>query len=172
MPMSEYMRSLRARLGSRLLEIPSVSVLVFDDRDRVLLVDHAEAKAWTTPGGAVEPEEVLADAAVREAWEETGLHVELLRVLAVYAGPEFTTTYSNGDVVSFVMTVFEGRSLGGSLRPDGEETLDVAYFAREELADVPLQPWVRRVVENALDDRHATHFDPPSWRPPADPAGA
>jgi ADP-ribose pyrophosphatase YjhB (NUDIX family) len=168
MPMSDYMRSLRARVGSRLLEIPSVSVLVFDERDRVLLVKHAEVDAWTTPGGAVEPEEMLADAAVREAWEETGLHVELLRVLAVYAGPEFTTTYRNGDAVSFAMIVFEGRRLAGSLCADGKETLDVAYFAREELGDVPLQPWVRRVVENALDARHATHFDPPRWRPPGE----
>jgi ADP-ribose pyrophosphatase YjhB (NUDIX family) len=166
MPMSEYMRGLREALGPRLLEIPSVSILVFDARDRVLLVKHADAGAWTTPGGAVEPREVPADAAVREAWEETGLDVELLRVLGVYGGPEFTTTYRNGDAVSFAMTVFEGRPRGGRLCADGEETLEVAYFARDALSRIPLQPWVVRVVENALADRGATHFDAPTWRPP------
>lgn len=167
MPMSEYMRGVREAVGSRLLEIPSVSILVFDARDRVLLVKHAEVDAWTTPGGALEPQERPADAAVREAWEETGLEVELLRVLAVYGGAEFTTTYRNGDAVSFAMTVFEGRPVGGRLRPDGEETLAVEYFGREALARIELQPWVRRVVENALADRHNTHFDAPTWRPPA-----
>lgn len=166
MPMSDYMRGLREAVGARLLEIPSVTVLVFDERDRVLLVRHAEAGAWTTPGGAVEPREVPADAAVREAWEETGLEVELLRLLGVYGGPEFSTTYRNGDAVSFAMAVFEGRPRGGRLRPDGVETLDVAYFAREELERIPLQSWVVRVVENALADRRTPHFDPPTWRPP------
>lgn len=166
--MSDYMRNLRAKLGSQLLEIPSVSILVFDDRDRVLLVKHGDVNAWTTPGGAVDPEERLADAAVREMWEETGLHVELVGVLGVYGGPEFTTTYSNGDVVSFVMIVFEGRTLGGTLRPDGQETLDLAWFGRAELGGLRIQPWVRQVVENALDDRRRTHFDAPSWRPPGD----
>ncbi len=167
MPMSEYMRGLREAVGSRLLEIPSVSILVFDARDRVLLVKHAEVGAWTTPGGALEPHEVPADAAVREAWEETGLEVEILRVLAVYGGSEFATTYRNGDAVSFAMTVFEGRPVGGRLRADGEETLEVDYFGREALAGIPLQPWVRRVVENALADRCGTHFDAPTWRPPS-----
>jgi len=166
MPMSEYMRGLREAVGTRLLEIPSVTVLIFDERDRVLLVEHAEAGAWTTPGGAVEPREVPADAALREVWEETGLEVELVRLLGVYGGPEFTTTYRNGDAVAFAMAVFEARPVGGRLRPDGDETLAVEYFPQEALDRIPLQSWVVRVVENALTDRRTPHFDPPTWRPP------
>jgi 8-oxo-dGTP pyrophosphatase MutT (NUDIX family) len=166
MPMSEYMRRVRSKVGSDLLEIPSVSVLVFDERDRALLIRHAEVDAWTTPGGAVEPRESPADAAVREAWEETGLHVELLRLLGVYGGPQFTTTYRNGDAVSFAMMVFEGRAIGGELRADGEEALELAWFSPEDLAAVPHQPWVLAVLRNALGDRGRAHFDPPRWQPP------
>ena len=84
MPMSDYIRNLRALIGTTVLETPTVSVLVFDADDRVLLVRHAEGNDWTTPGGMIEPYETPADAAVRETWEETGLFVALTRIVGVF----------------------------------------------------------------------------------------
>ena len=40
MPMSDYIRGLRERIGTTVLEVPTVSVLVFDEEQRVLLVRH------------------------------------------------------------------------------------------------------------------------------------
>lgn len=169
MPMSPYMERIRGKIGSQLLEIPSVTVLTFDERERVLLVRHAEYGSWTTPGGAVEPEETPADAAVREMFEETGLFVRLDRVFGIYGGPQFKTIYSNGDEVSFLMTVFGATRISGVPRPDLEETLEVRRFARAELADLDAQPWVIEVVENAYRDRAegvtAPHFDVSHWTP-------
>src|SRR3970040_2781226 len=96
MPISEYVRRMRARVGTDLVLMPSVSVLAFDDRGRVLLVRHAETGRWVIPGGTVEPLDAPADAAVREIWEETGIRVELVRVLGVYGGPEFRVRYGHG----------------------------------------------------------------------------
>ena len=87
MPMSEYMRELRGKLGRRLLELPAVSVVTRDDEGRVLLVQHENGLVWVTPGGAVEPNEAPADSAVLEMWEETGLEVELVRIVGVCGGP-------------------------------------------------------------------------------------
>ena len=86
-------------------------------------------------------------------------------MLGVYAGPEFQTIYSNGDVVSFAMAVFEARPLAGTPRPDGDETLEVGYFAPGEVPD-NVQPWVRPVLADVLADRTRPHFAPPTWRPP------
>ena len=86
MPMSDHMRALRAMVGPTVLEVPTVSVLVFDAQQRVLLVRHAEGNDWTTPGGMIEPYETPSDAAVRETWEETGLHVALTRIIGVFGG--------------------------------------------------------------------------------------
>jgi 8-oxo-dGTP pyrophosphatase MutT (NUDIX family) len=101
MPMSPYVRSLRARIGNDVLEIPSVSVILFDSRQRVLLVRHVEGNVWTTPGGMVEPCETPADAAVREMWEETGLFVALTHIIGVFGGTLCASTYSNGGKVAF-----------------------------------------------------------------------
>ncbi len=166
MPMSDYMKRLRDRVGSEMLLIPSTAILTFDDQDRVLLVRHGDVLRWTTAGGAIEPEESPSDAAVREMWEETGLHVELTRVLGIYGGPEFNTRYSNGDLVTFTMIVFEGRRIGGTLTPDGEETLEIRHFDRSEIATLDTQPWVPAVLEDAFTQRTKTSFAPPTWSPP------
>jgi 8-oxo-dGTP diphosphatase len=74
MPISPYVRQLRESVGRARLLLPSVSVHVFGG-DRLLLVRRRDGGIRSTPGGAIEPDERPADAAVREAWEETGLLV-------------------------------------------------------------------------------------------------
>jgi 8-oxo-dGTP pyrophosphatase MutT (NUDIX family) len=71
---TEYVRRIRALIGSgEVLQLPSVSVAIRDETGRVLLARHVEGDRWLLPGGGVEPGETPADAAVREAWEETGV---------------------------------------------------------------------------------------------------
>ncbi len=130
MPMSNYLAGLRQRIGNDLLLVPSVTAIIYDEHQRILLVRHVESDVWVAPGGSVEPQESPADAVVREAWEETGLLVEPLCIQGVYAGPEFLVTYANGDRVSYVMTVFECAVRQGELRPDGQETLELAFMRR------------------------------------------
>jgi ADP-ribose pyrophosphatase YjhB (NUDIX family) len=165
MPMSDYVRELREKIGTTVLEVPSVSIVAFDTSDRVLLVRHVEGDNWTTPGGMIEPYELPADAAVREMWEETGLHVALTHVIGVFGGTLCSSTYANGDKVSWVSTVFAARPLGGTLRPDGEETLEVRYFSLEEVDSVRCKPHVRMVLEAACAKQRHAYFQPATWAP-------
>ncbi|RKX23833.1 MAG: DNA mismatch repair protein MutT [Candidatus Zixiibacteriota bacterium] len=142
MGMSEYMKDIRNKVGHTLLQMPSVTIINFDETGRVLLVKHRDTDLWVAPGGAVEPGEIPADAAVREMWEETGLVVELVGIVGVYGGPEFVVEYSNGDRTSYVTTVFEGRVVGGTLEPVDDESSEAAYFSREEVMALDTQPWV------------------------------
>jgi len=166
MPMSDYVRSLRERVGTMQLEMPTASVIVFDEARRILLVRHVEGNEWTTPGGLIEPEETPADAAVREAWEETGLAVELVRIIGVFGGKPCTSTYSNGDRIAWVSTLFEGKVVGGVARHDGEETLEVRFLHVDELRRLPRKPHVDLFVDAAMAQRETAVFQPATWRPP------
>lgn len=166
MPMSDYVRSLREKVGSALLEVPTASALVFEAGEGVLLVRHADGDVWTTPGGMIEPGETPADAAVRETWEETGLVVALTRIVGVFGGELCTSTYSNGDRIAWVSTVFEARVTGGALRPDHVETLDVRYFGLDQMRELPRQRHVDLFVDAALKRSEAAVFQPASWQPP------
>lgn len=167
MPMSDYIRSLRELVGPTVLELPTASVLVADADERVLLVRHVEGNDWTTPGGMIEPYETPADAALRETWEETGLEVELTRIVGVFGGPACAATHANGDRVAFVSTVFAARVLRGTPRPDGVETLEVRYFARGELAGLRCKPHVAMFVAALFAADGRAQFQAPAWRPPA-----
>jgi 8-oxo-dGTP pyrophosphatase MutT (NUDIX family) len=166
--MSPYVRELRARMGSALLLLPSVTALVFDDAGRLLLVRQRDGGVWSTPGGAMEPDETPADAMVREAWEETGLLVEPVRIAGVYGGSECVVRYPNGDETQYVMTVFACAVRGGALRADGDETLEARYVGAEEARALPLTPWLRHVI-SAFFERREAHFFPARWRPPEEP---
>jgi len=136
--MSDYVRRFRERFGNELLLLPSVSVLVLDDGDRLLLVRHADSGHWGLVGGAVEVDERPEEAAVREAEEETGLLVELTGLLATLGGPQFRVRYSNGDETAYVTIVYEARVAGGVPRPDGEEVLEPGWFGRDDLGALEL----------------------------------
>lgn len=167
MAMSPHVRALRERMGSVRLLLPSVTALVFDDAGRLLLVRQQDGGVWATPGGAIDPDESPADAVVREAWEETGLDVEPVRLAGVYGGAPFVVRYPNGDETQYVITAFECRVRAGTPRPDGQETLDVRYWSEQDAAKLPLAGWLRHVLAHFFVRPAAAHYEPPTWRPPA-----
>jgi 8-oxo-dGTP pyrophosphatase MutT (NUDIX family) len=166
MPMSEYIRGLRAKVGNDLLSVPSVTALVFDDRRRVLLARHWNGGVWVAPGGAVDPDEAPQDAVVREVWEETGLHVEPVRFRGVYGGPDFRVRYDNGDEVTYVMSVFDCRVIGGELRPDGDEILEVRWFSESELGSADVSGWAALVLPRLMSRPEENWIPAVTWRPP------
>ena len=55
--------------------------------DRVLLTYRTDVPVWILPGGGVEPRESVEQAAVRETYEETGLEVQVVRLVGIYSRP-------------------------------------------------------------------------------------
>lgn len=56
----------------------SYCVVISEEMDQVLLVDHKKSGLWLPPGGHVEPGEHPKEAAKREAQEELGIEAEFL----------------------------------------------------------------------------------------------
>lgn len=165
MPISAHIRALRDKIGNDLLTLPSVAVMLFDDRHRLLLAQEAATGLWMTVGGAIEPDETPADAAVRECWEETALLIELTAVLGVFGGPEFRVTYPNGDRASYVVIAFLARQIGGTASPDGVEASALRYVSREEAATLPMAPITKELVTRAFDYTDQPCYAPARWRP-------
>jgi len=158
MPIPPHVVHLREHVGHTLLLLPAAAAIVRDEAGRVLLIRRGDGRGWSLPGGLMEPGECVAEAIVREVWEETGLEVEPLRIVGVYSDPAYThITYPNGDQVHFVSTTFECRVVGGTLRADGDESLDVAFFAPDALpTPVVCDHEIR--IRDALAGREAAFF--------------
>lgn len=165
MPVPDYIRELRAHVGTELLFVPTVAVIARDEAARVLLVLDRDSGLWGFPGGIVEPLETPADAAVREAWEEANVHVALTHIVGVFGGPGFMTTYPHGDRLAWVATVFAARVLGGQPRPDAAETSDARFVAEGALGTLAVRDHSLHFLEAERSGSAGGYFAPPTWQP-------
>jgi 8-oxo-dGTP diphosphatase len=158
MPIPEYIRNLRAHVGHDTLLLPAAAAVVQDASGGVLLIRRGDGRGWSLPGGMMEPGESIVACLVREVREETGLDVEPLRLVGIYSDAAYMRfAYANGDQVHFVSATFECRVVGGSLRPDGEESLEVAYFAPDALPPDLVCDHEQRILD-ALSGQEAAFY--------------
>jgi ADP-ribose pyrophosphatase YjhB (NUDIX family) len=141
-----YIRRLRALVGNELLVLPSAAVIPRDEQGRILLVRVIDTDQWAVIGGAIEPDESPEYAARREAEEEAGVILELGPLLGVLGGPEFRMTYPNGDRTAYVSIVFSATVIGGSPRPDGDETSAVGWWEPDHLPYREMSDFTRALL--------------------------
>lgn len=102
-----------------------VNVAVVDAARRVLLTRREDFEVWCLPGGSVEGGESLAEAALREVAEETGLAVRLTRLVGLYSRPKLRGYHTAALFAAVVSR--------GSLRVDPSEVVEAEWFAADEL---------------------------------------
>ena len=104
------------------------SAVIFDEkRERILLTQRTDNGQWCLPGGRIEAGESVAEACVRETWEETGLKVRVLRLIGVYSNPNKLVIYPDGNKAHIIALSFEAEITGGELG-GSNETTDWGYF--------------------------------------------
>ncbi|GAE37467.1 phosphohydrolase [Halalkalibacter akibai JCM 9157] len=106
---------------------------VFDKEKRVLLQKRSDNGQWGLPGGFMDLGETVQDTAKREVYEETGLVLEEMELFGIYSGPKYDKTFSNGDQVSLVQTLFICKRYSGDLIENNEESIQNKFFTLEEL---------------------------------------
>lgn len=122
----DFILALRAMIGHHPLWLPGVTALVTDGDGRVLWGRRADCGLWALPSGIPEPGEEMAAACAREVEEETGVRVDVQRLLSVESTAP--VHYPNGDVSTYVDHFFACRALGGDAHVADDESLDVAWF--------------------------------------------
>lgn len=159
MAISEWVKSLRDIIGTDLVVMPAASAIISDENGRVLLQLRSDNGKWGVPGGGIDPGEEPAQAAIREVYEETGLHVEVIRLVGVFGGKFQVKSYPNGDKVAYVSVTFECRVIGGEINPDPEESRDVRWFSIDELPPEFVKVHRRRIT--AWQSGNMPYFDMP-----------
>jgi ADP-ribose pyrophosphatase YjhB (NUDIX family) len=121
--------------------MPGLAVIVaVIDEGRILLTKRDDFEVWCLPGGGVEDGESMAEAAIRETKEEAGIDVELTRLVGVYS--RIGGMWSDVHAVLFV-----AKSVGGALKIQPGETIEVRYFLFEEIPDELLFGHRRRILD-------------------------
>ena len=170
MPVPEFLRELRTHVGHDPLWLSGITGVIFDDRDRVLLTRRSDNGRWALLAGILEPGEEPGDAVVREAFEEAGVRVVPERLAAVMVDPP--VVYPNGDHATYLSLVFRCRYLDGEARVNDDESLEVRWFALDDLPD-DVTSHQREKVRLALRATETTWFalSQPGPEPEAAPAG-
>ena len=76
----------------------AVSAFIQDGPDRILMTRRTDNDLYSIPGAQLELGETLAEAAVREVHEETGIECEVTSVIGLYSDPKHVIAYDDGEV--------------------------------------------------------------------------
>ena len=79
----------------------------------------------------------MAETCEREVWEETGLKVQLERLVGVYSNPNSLVEYADGNRVQVIALNFEAVVIGGEIGLS-DETTDIRYFPLVDIENMPL----------------------------------
>ncbi len=140
----------------------AVAAIVGNDKGEILLTQRADSGVWLYPVGYADVGYSPSEIAVKEVYEETGIEVEPLALIAVLDGLRL-------GFVQFPLysLLFHCRMIGGDLRGHPLETSAVGFFARDNL------PWPLAGVQRwgelafaAIDGKQRpVSFEPPRTPP-------
>jgi ADP-ribose pyrophosphatase YjhB (NUDIX family) len=147
------------RFGDRIGRLGQItfgcSALVLDDSGtKVLLTRRTDNGRWCLPGGRLDPGESAAETCVREVLEETGLEVEIVRLIGLYSNPHRLVEYADGNRRQIVAAHFLVRTIGGALQLS-DETTAYGYFSRAEIAGMDVMEHHLERIDDSFAQQEA-----------------
>ena len=121
----------------------TVNVAVIHE-NKILLTQRNDFEVWCLPSGGVEDGESIAQAAIRETKEETGLDVELISLVGIYS--------RLGDLANTHAVLFSARLLGGIVQAQAGETVDVRFYLFDDIPE-NLSFGHRKRIEDAISGK-------------------
>ncbi len=154
MAIPDFIVELRTQVGHTELWLPGVTAVV-RRAGEILLVRRSDDGEWTPITGIVDPGEQPAVTARREVLEETGVTVEVERLVWVNATE--SVVHPNGDRARYLDHCFSCRYVEGDARVADDESVDVGWFSVEDLP--PMRPAFRDRIACTVEGRPETRFE-------------
>ena len=135
--------------------VPSVNVVVVNDAGEILMIRRTDNDNWAVPGGAIDLGESVAQAAVRETREESGIECEITGIVGIYSDPKHVLLYtSNGEVRQEFSIVLTARPLSGQPTPSSESS-EVRWVPVSEVRDYTMDRSMRIRINDYLDRKES-----------------
>lgn len=130
--------------------VPAAVGCITDDEGRILLEHRVDNDLWALPGGTHDFGESIVETVVREVREETGLDVEVTRLVGLYTDPKHVIAYTDGEVRQQFTLSFACRVVGGTLERDSESQ-ELRWVAPEDLEKLSIHPSMRKRIDHFLE---------------------
>ncbi|WP_370965218.1 NUDIX hydrolase [Amycolatopsis sp. cg9] len=131
----------------------AVSAFIQDDDGRILMIRRTDNDLYSIPGGQLELGETLAQAAVREVCEETGVDCEITGVIGLYSDPSHVIAYDDGEVRQEFSICFRARAIGGALRTSVESN-EVLWIEHNKVDTLSVHSSIRKRIDHGLSADH------------------
>ncbi len=163
---AEWMKTVGTGVPGYVTPKVAVGAVVGNDAGELLLVQRADSGMWLYPTGWADVGYSASEVAVKEVWEETGIEVEPVRLIAVLDGLRLGFTS-----VPLYSLVFHCRALDGEIRCHPLECRAAGWFGREALPSPAIgsDRWVDLAFAAIRDEPVEVLFDRPrrpTWRQP------
>jgi ADP-ribose pyrophosphatase YjhB (NUDIX family) len=140
----EDVEPLRSPIFTRPTPIAVGDGAVIDPKGRILLMQRVDDQKWALPGGALEVGETPAEGVVREVFEETGVRCQAVALVGVFDSRLFGFN-SRHHLYAFTFLCQSLTEIPPLFR--NEETLNVGWFAPEELPEAMHPGHLERIPE-------------------------
>ncbi|TDD24092.1 NUDIX domain-containing protein [Actinomadura sp. KC06] len=129
--------------------VPSVNVVVENDKGEILMIRRTDNENWALPGGAIDLGESVTQAAIRETKEETGIDVEITGLVGIYSDPKHVIHYtSNNEVRQEFSVVLTARHVEGQPTPSSESS-QVRWIQLSKIPDLQMDPSMHLRIKNS-----------------------
>jgi 8-oxo-dGTP pyrophosphatase MutT (NUDIX family) len=123
---------------------------VVNDEGEILMIRRTDNENWAVPGGAIDLGESVAQAAVRETLEESGIECVITGIVGIYSDPRHVILYtSNGEVRREFSIVLTARPLSGQPTPSSESS-EVRWVPASEVASYTMDRSMRIRINDFL----------------------